>query len=94
MKEGSSTQETETIAAGDKRNLILLHPFPNRAETPKWQSSGQMSGCRREVDRNKGGLGGLACAGCDYLELCSACQMLRMNELSRMGHFRAFWGQQ
>lgn len=51
-----------------------------------------MSGCRREADRNKGSLGGLACAYGDYLELCSAYQVLRMNELSRMGHFRAFWG--
>lgn len=87
MQEKSSTQETETIADGDKRSLILLHPFPNKAETSKWKSSGQMLGCRREVDRNKGGLGGLACAGGDYLELCSACQVL-----SRMGYFRAFWG--
>lgn len=46
-----------------------------------------MLGCRREDDRNKGGLGGLACAGGDYLELCSACQVL-----SNMGYFRAFWG--
>lgn len=37
-------------------------------------------------------MGGLACTGGDYLELCSACQVLRMNMLSRMGCFRASWG--
>lgn len=35
LKEKSSTQETETIADENKRSLILLHPFPNRAATSK-----------------------------------------------------------
>lgn len=57
FRKESSTQETEKVSDGDKRSVILLQSFPNRAETPKWKSSSRgrpMFRHRRQADRDKG----------------------------------------